>query len=171
MTHTLDQALLRATGYVALLDEPKSKTLGRLMSAAGNAILYEDHSKIDHLVMTVKVAKTMWLFASIGYAAASADPYETQLPMHDEFDALVRAEYDRADTKHQGMTPHNPGMSDDDRAAILGEEVGEVARALTPDADTAVGHGGELAEELVQTATMAAAWLARILEDREEAHR
>ena len=168
MTHTLDQALRRATGYVFLLDEPKSKTLGRLMSAAGDAILYEDQSKVDQLVMTVKAARTMWLFAIIGYAAASADPYETQLPRHDEFNALVRAEYDRADAKHNGMTPYSPSMSDDDRAAILGEEVGEVARALTPDAHTAVGHAGNLVDELVQTATMAAAWLARILKANDE---
>ncbi|WP_128683428.1 hypothetical protein [Actinomyces qiguomingii] len=78
----------------------------------------------------------------------------------------VRAEYDRAHSKHAGMTPYHPDMSDDARAAILSEEVGEVARALTPDADTPTGHGGNLVDELVQTATMAVAWLARALADR-----
>ncbi|MDO4243783.1 MAG: hypothetical protein Q4C85_08530 [Actinomyces sp.] len=77
----------------------------------------------------------------------------------------VRAEYERAHLKHSGMTPYNQGMSDDDRTYILLEEVGEVARACTPDAHTPTGHAGELGAELIQTATMATAWLARVLTD------
>ena len=62
-------------------------------------------------------------------------------------------------------------MSDTHRAAILIEEVGEVARALTPDATTPTGHAGDLRAELVQVATMALAWAARILADTEETTR
>lgn len=71
----------------------------------------------------------------------------------------IRSEYDRAHTKHHGNTPLNHTMSDRDRSVILLEEVGEVARALTPDAHTPTGHAGDLADELIQVATMAAAWL------------
>ena len=78
-------------------------------------------------------------------------------------------EYDRAATKHHGITPYYPSMSDTHRAAILIEEVGEVARALTPDAAAPTGHAGDLRAELVQVATMALAWTARILADADEA--
>lgn len=100
-------------------------------------------------------------------------------PATTEADQLVRreeiliydcaAEYDRAAAKHHGITPYHPGMSDVHRAAILIEEVGEVARALTPDAASPTGHAGDLRAELVQVATMALAWTARILADADEA--
>ena len=73
----------------------------------------------------------------------------------------VTAEYRRAHLKHHGYTPFSRLVEDYDKFAILGEEIGEVARALTPDATTPTGHAGDLVEELVQVATMAAAWLAR----------
>lgn len=78
-------------------------------------------------------------------------------------------EYDRAAAKHHDITPYHPSMSDTHRAAILIEEVGEVARALTPDAAAPTGHAGDLRAELVQVATMALAWTARILADADEA--
>ena len=78
------------------------------------------------------------------------------------------AEYDRAAAKHHGITPYHPAMSDTHRAAILIEEVGEVARALTPDATASTGHAGDLRAELVQVATMALAWAARMLADADE---
>lgn len=81
------------------------------------------------------------------------------------------AEYDRAAAKHAGITPRHPSMSDTHRAAILIEEVGDVARALTPDVTTPTGHAGDLRAELVQVATMALAWAARILADTEETTR
>lgn len=80
----------------------------------------------------------------------------------------VREEYRRAYAKHGGMTPYNPEMSDDHRAAILIEEVGEVARACTPDASSPTGHGGDLMDEIVQVATMAVVWLARAVIDSPE---
>ena len=79
-----------------------------------------------------------------------------------------RAEYDRAAAKHHGITPYHPSMSDVHRAAILIEEVGEVARAMTPDATSPTGHAGDLRAELVQVATMALAWAAHLLDDAEK---
>lgn len=76
-------------------------------------------------------------------------------------------EYVRADSEHNGNTPYNPQMSDEHRLAILMEEVGEVARCLTPDANTGIGHAGDLEEELIQTAAMAFAWAMRIVDDME----
>lgn len=67
---------------------------------------------------------------------------------------LIEAEYTRAHVKHSGHTPMSPRMSDGERLAILVEEVGEVARAMTYD------NGGDpehLRDELIQVATMAAA--------------
>ena len=78
------------------------------------------------------------------------------------------AEYDRAAAKRHGITPYHPAMSDTHRAAILIEEVGEVARALTPDATAPTGHAGDLRAELVRAATMALAWAARLLADADE---
>lgn len=79
-----------------------------------------------------------------------------------EIAADIRSEYDRANTEHNGNTPLNPAMSDEQRAAILMEELGEVARCLTPDAHTETGHAGDLYTELIQAATMAAAWSQHI---------
>jgi hypothetical protein len=51
-------------------------------------------------------------------------------------------------------TPANPNMSNGERLAILVEEVGEVARAMTYDADPE-----KLIDELSQTAAMTLAWI------------
>lgn len=81
---------------------------------------------------------------------------------NEDVKTLAAAEYARAHDKHAGRTPYNAeATTHDDCAAILIEEVGEVARAITPDADTPTGHGGNLVEELIQTITMALAWAAR----------
>ena len=158
MTHTLNQALDMATGRPEEWEDMSNSLLGELMYAAANALIDEtDFFKTDHLETVIVLCRYWWKTIT-----HTPDSEATTT-----FDALVHAEYDRADRKHDGNTPYNPSMSDDDRAAILGEEVGEVARALTPDAHTAVGHAGNLVDELVQTATMAAAWLARILDDKE----
>lgn len=79
----------------------------------------------------------------------------------------VVAEYERARVKHNGRTPFNPEVSEQMKFVILSEEIGEVARALTPDADTPVGHAALLRDELVQVAAMALAWCARIIVDTE----
>lgn len=68
----------------------------------------------------------------------------------------IRAEADYAATKHgRHRTPASPDMSDYTRLAILVEEVGEVARAMTYDnADRK-----QLESELVQVAAVAAMWV------------
>lgn len=112
-------------------------------------------------------------------AAWAADLDLAGRPATTDADQLVRREeiliydcpieYDRAAAKHHGITPYHQGMTDVHRAAILIEEVGEVARALTPDAAAPTGHAGDLRAELVQVATMALAWTARMLADADEA--
>lgn len=77
----------------------------------------------------------------------------------------VVAEYERARIKHLGRTPFSPEVNEPTKFVILAEEIGEVARALTPDADTPVGHAAPLRDELVQVAAMALAWCARIIAD------
>ena len=74
---------------------------------------------------------------------------------------LCREEYNRAHEKHNGLTPYNHALSDGGRLVVLAEEIGEVARALTYDE----GDEDNLVEELIQVATVALAWLARVLED------
>ncbi len=68
----------------------------------------------------------------------------------------IKAELKSAAFKH-GMeqTPASPSMSDPQRLIILIEEVGEVARAMTYDE----GSSEKLEAELIQVATMAAAWV------------
>lgn len=67
----------------------------------------------------------------------------------------LRHEYDLAVIKHPGMTLDADGPTDQQRAAALVEELGEVARALTYDRDQA----GALAPELAQLGALAAAWI------------
>jgi len=68
---------------------------------------------------------------------------------------LVEKELNHAITKHGiDQTPLNPEMSNREKALIIVEEVGEIARALTYD-----GVNKEnLKEEIVQAATMLIAW-------------
>lgn len=104
-------------------------------------------------------------------------------PAATEDDILVRreeiliydcaAEYDRAAATHYGsipydLTPYHPDLTDTQRAAILIEAVGEVARAMIPDAALPTGYAGDLRAELVRVATMALAWAARMLADADE---
>ena len=74
----------------------------------------------------------------------------------------VVAEYQRAHDKHHGRTPFNSEVTEQMKFVILAEEVGEVARALTP-----VGHASPIRDELIQVAAMALAWAARIIVDTE----
>jgi len=67
----------------------------------------------------------------------------------------IESEYIRAHVKHAGHTPKSQHMSDGERLAILGEEFGEVCRALTYDN----GNAEKLVAELIQVAAMAAAWV------------
>lgn len=83
-----------------------------------------------------------------GVTADSSEPriYNMILP--------IVAEFIRAKKKHGDKTPDVPDVPDVERLACLGEEYGEVCRALTYDKD----HAGALRKELIQVAAMAAAW-------------
>lgn len=65
----------------------------------------------------------------------------------------VQAERDRAHAKHGEESMEALDVTDLKRLAILMEEVGEVAHALTYD-----GYLSELRSELVQVSAMAGAW-------------
>lgn len=67
----------------------------------------------------------------------------------------IAAEYIRAHVKHSGHTPKSPRMTDGERLAVLVEEVGEVARAITYDN----GNVDNLIKELIQVSAMAAGWI------------
>lgn len=56
------------------------------------------------------------------------------------------------------QTPLNPNMNPMEKAVILFEEVGEVARATTYDGV----NQDNLKDELIQVATMALAWAASL---------
>lgn len=159
LTHDLDQALDQVLGTTAegWLGEGPMLLSGRLAYYAGCATMWSYRHMADStrscLAKTAAVA-----------IAWTTDVTGTDL---DDVTDRVRDEYDIAYLKHAGNTPLNPAMPDMHRAAILLEEVGEVARALTPDAHTPVGHAGNLADELIQTATMAAAWLQHEINKQE----
>lgn len=68
----------------------------------------------------------------------------------------------RAVAKH-GLerTPLDPSLPAGDKLAILGEEYGEVCRALTYDGAEGVDH---LYEELIQVASVALGWAQSLRE-------
>jgi NTP pyrophosphatase (non-canonical NTP hydrolase) len=79
-------------------------------------------------------------------------------PLSDAIVGSIQAEFARAYTKHDGKTPRSWSVGNQQSLVILVEEVGEVARALTYDE----GDTDNLVNELIQVATMAAAWADRL---------
>ncbi|GHJ59157.1 hypothetical protein NOK12_16750 [Nocardioides sp. OK12] len=73
--------------------------------------------------------------------------------------SLIDHEFAAAYAKHNGKTPRSHGVGDATSLVVLVEEVGEVARAMTYDE----GDIDNLAAELIQVATMAAAWAERLI--------
>lgn len=147
-SHPLDAAIGGArVSSSARRDTPAIVRLARAYECAGIAAQQAYHNKLiwTRVHLDIAAGNCAWLAAEI------ADTTFTEIA------ADICAEYDRANSKHDGNTPLNPAMSDEHRAAILMEELGEVARCLTPDADTPTGHAGDLYTELIQAATMAAA--------------
>lgn len=71
----------------------------------------------------------------------------------DSVDAVI-AEWRRAKEKHGEHTMDGAQITDQERLAALGEEFGEVCRALTYDKD----HSGNLRTELIQVANVAITW-------------
>lgn len=137
---------------IATLLKTTSERLGDLFARAGFAVVFQEPATVRRELLIIACRAMRW-------ALDVDDNMETIEDVHD----AVRAEYDRAHHKHNGLTPLSPALSDTFKAAILLEEVGEVARACTPDAHTDVGHAGDLTDELVQVATMACAWAQCIL--------
>jgi hypothetical protein len=134
------------------LPETSRDRLSALFTRTGCAIVTQDRDSTRLNLLIVANLAMRWLL-----------DVDDNMETIDDVHNAVRAEYDRAHHKHDGLTPLSPDLSDDFKAAILLEEVGEVARACTPDAHTDVGHAGDLTDELVQVATMACAWAQCIL--------
>lgn len=76
-----------------------------------------------------------------------------------EIHERINDEFARAYAKHARKTPRSHSVGDAASLVVLVEEVGEVARAMTYDE----GNLDNLADELIQVATMAAAWAERLL--------
>ena len=118
----------------------RAYSLGTLASAAGQAVSSSwTPTRQGGLVRTA--AWAVWWISEI-----------LDCSMRDVW-AMVRAEYSRA----YAMTRYaRLNRSDDDRADLLITQVGEVA-------DTLADCTEDLSDALLQAATIATAWLARIL--------
>ncbi len=75
---------------------------------------------------------------------------------HHEIMRAVDAELVRASEKHGDASMSGAAMSSAQRYVVLGEECGEVARAVLDGDDAA------LRSELIQVASCAVAWLGRL---------
>lgn len=104
---------------------------------------------------------------SLRFVAADAASILIGLDVDDPAAAFV-AEYERAATKHPGMTLDAYGHTDESRFYALAEEVGEVAAALTYDNGNSTGHNADLIAEVTQVGALALAWLTRYQEDGEK---
>ena len=84
--------------------------------------------------------------------------------------AMVQAEIDRQDDLARAGKFHGthilPGGPDHDRSDVLGEEMGEVHKALNEIKFGQATREGDLYVELIQTAACAEAWASAILEGR-----
>lgn len=78
------------------------------------------------------------------------------------------AEYERAATKHPGMTLDSDKHTNESRFYALAEEVGEVCAALTYDNKADTGHNSDLISEVTQVGGLAIAWLMRFEEDKQK---
>lgn len=136
---------------------------GSLRSIA-DCIIESDREGIDH-----KFAK--WLLDDIAFPlmsmAIGAAIIMKSLDVADPA-AEFNAEYERAATKHPGMTLDSDKHSDDSRYYALAEEVGEVCAALTYDNKAATGHNSDLISEVTQVGALAIAWLLRFEEDKQK---
>jgi hypothetical protein len=102
------------------------------------------------------------------------DPVAHILPLTPEarqkVSLAVQAEIDRQDVLAREGKFHGthilPGGPDHDRVSVLGEEVGEVNKALNEIKFEQATREDELYVELIQTAATAEAWAAAIVENR-----
>jgi hypothetical protein len=79
----------------------------------------------------------------------------------EDFGEVFVAEYERAASKHPGMTLDAGGHTSETRFYALAEEVGEVAASLTYDNDNSTGHNANTIAEVTQVGALALAWLTR----------
>lgn len=79
----------------------------------------------------------------------------------EDFGEVFVAEYERAATKHPGMTLDCDGPKEETRFYALAEEVGEVAASLTYDNAEDTGHNADTIAEAAQVGALALAWLTR----------
>ncbi len=79
---------------------------------------------------------------------------EIMMPLTSLTLSAIQAEALRAHCRHSDRSLLNKQMPDSERLAILVEEVGEVAHALTYDGDKE-----RLEIELIQVAAVAATWI------------
>ena len=82
----------------------------------------------------------------------------------EDFGEVFVAEYERAASKHPGMTLDADGHKEETRFYALAEEVGEVAASLTYDNDNSTGHNADTIAEATQVGALALAWLTRYQE-------
>lgn len=85
----------------------------------------------------------------------------------EDFGEVFVAEYERAASKHPGMTLDCDGHTEETRFYALAEEVGEVAASLTYDNANSTGHNADTIAEITQVGALALAWLTRY-QDGEE---
>lgn len=79
----------------------------------------------------------------------------------EDFGEVFVAEYERAASKHPGMTLDADGHKEETRFYALAEEVGEVAASLTYDNANSTGHNADTIAEVTQVGALALAWLTR----------
>lgn len=79
----------------------------------------------------------------------------------ENFGEVFVAEYERAASKHPGMTLDCDGHTEETRFYALAEEVGEVAASLTYDNANSTGHNADTIAEITQVGALALAWLTR----------
>lgn len=85
----------------------------------------------------------------------------------EDFGEVFVAEYERATSKHPGMTLDCDGHTDESRFYALAEEVGEVAASLTYDNANSTGHNADTIAEGTQVGALALAWLTRYRDGEE----
>lgn len=85
----------------------------------------------------------------------------------EDFGEVFVAEYERAASKHPGMTLDCDSHTEETRFYALAEEVGEVAASLTYDNTESTGHNANTIAEVTQVGALALAWLTRYQEGEE----
>ena len=140
-------------------EERRLYTIGRWHVALGwlrNHILELEEATCAVAVENAEIEMVYWLRD----IATGAAIMLRQLDIDDPAAAFI-SEYERAATKHPGMTLDSDKHTNESRFYALAEEVGEVCAALTYDNKAATGHNSDLISEVTQVGGLAIAWLLR----------